>query len=87
MDLGKEHSHQRAGYSRADACGGCCNDLSHAAAPHWIHGAIEHKGALTRKAHAAGESPMEFARQHEHDSGTTGRQARLAETLRGMHHK
>lgn len=56
-------------------------------AKHWISGAIKHKGALTRKAKAAGQSPMTFAHEHEHDSGTTGRQARLAVTLRGMHHK
>lgn len=54
---------------------------------HWISGAIKHPGALTRQAKAAGESPMQFAEQHRHDKGTTGRRARLAITLRGMHHK
>ena len=54
-------------------------------AKHWIAGAIKHPGALTRKAKAAGESPMEFAREHKGDKGTTGRQARLAITLRKMH--
>lgn len=54
---------------------------------HWIAGAIKHPGALTRKAKRAGESPMEFARSHEHAKGVTGKQARLAVTLRGMHHK
>lgn len=53
----------------------------------WISGAIKHKGALTKKATAAGESPMAFAEAHKHDSGTTGRQARLAITLRGMRKK
>lgn len=86
MNLGKDHSHQNGGYKTGDSCGGCHNDLSHAAAPHWIHGAIKHPGALTKQAHAAGESPMEFAKEHEHDSGVTGKRARLAETLRGMHH-
>lgn len=52
----------------------------------WIAGAIKHKGALTRKAHKAGQSPMAFAHAHAHDKGTTGKQARLAITLRGMHH-
>ena len=50
----------------------------------WISKAIKHPGALTRKAKAAGESPMAFARAHQHDSGTTGRQARLAITLSHM---
>lgn len=53
----------------------------------WISSAVKHPGALTRKAEKAGETPMEFARQHQHDSGTTGRQARLAITLRHMKHK
>jgi hypothetical protein len=53
---------------------------------HWIAGAIKHPGALTRKAKAAGKSPMEFASEHKGDSGTTGKQARLALTLRKMHH-
>jgi hypothetical protein len=51
----------------------------------WISGAIKHPGALTRSAEKAGKSPMEFAREHQHDSGTTGRRARLALTLRGLH--
>ena len=54
-------------------------------AKHWIAGAIKHPGALTRKAKAAGESPMEYAHEHKGDSGTTGKQARLALTLRKMH--
>lgn len=53
---------------------------------HWIAKAIKHPGALTRKAKAAGESPMQFARSHASAGGTTGRQARLALTLRKMHH-
>ena len=52
----------------------------------WIAGAIKHPGALTRSAKKAGESPMEFAHEHAHDSGTTGKRARLAITLRGFHH-
>lgn len=54
---------------------------------HWISKAIKHPGALTKKANAAGESPMEYAREHQHDSGTTGKQARLALTLRKMRKK
>lgn len=53
----------------------------------WIQGAIKHKGALTRKAKKAGESPMEFAHEHMHSKGKTGQQARLAVTLSKMHHK
>jgi hypothetical protein len=51
----------------------------------WIQGAIKHPGALTKKAKKAGESPMEYAHEHMHDSGKTGKQARLAMTLRNMH--
>ncbi len=51
----------------------------------WIKGAIKHPGALTRKAKAAGMSPMAFARSHVKAKGTTGKQARLAITLRKMH--
>lgn len=54
---------------------------------HFIARAIKHPGALTRKARAAGESPMQFAEQHKHDSGQTGRQARFAITLRSMRKK
>lgn len=54
-------------------------------AKNFIAKAIKHPGALTRSAKAAGKSPMEFAREHQHDSGTTGKRARLAMTLRKMH--
>jgi hypothetical protein len=50
----------------------------------WIKGAIEHPGALTKKAKRAGDSPMEFAREHMGASGTTGKQSRLAMTLAGL---
>ena len=53
----------------------------------WISKAIKHPGALTAQAKRAGESPMAFAEKHKGDSGTTGKRARLALTLRGMHHK
>lgn len=58
-----------------------------AKAKHFIQGAIKHPGALTKQAKAAGMSPMAFARAHQHDSGTTGKRARLAITLVGMHKK
>jgi len=51
----------------------------------WIAGAIKHPGALTASAKKAGQSPMEFAAAHKHDSGKTGQRARLALTLRGFH--
>ena len=50
----------------------------------WIQGAIKRKGALTRKAKAAGMSVMAFARKMRHAKGTTGKQARLAITLRKL---
>ena len=50
----------------------------------FIQGAIKHPGALTAQAQHAGESPMEFARKHAHDPGTTGKRARLALTLRKL---
>ena len=53
----------------------------------WISGAIKHPGALTKKAKAAGESPMQYAGEHKGDKGTTGKQARLAITLRKMARK
>jgi len=50
----------------------------------WIGRAIKRPGALTRKARAAGQSVGEFARSHRSDPGRTGKQARLAITLRKM---
>jgi hypothetical protein len=47
----------------------------------FIASAIKHPGALRRKAKRAGKSTAAFAREHAGDSGTTGKQARLAETL------
>lgn len=53
----------------------------------WIKGATENShGQFRAKAEAAGESTGAYAREHEHDSGKTGKQARLAETLMSMHH-
>lgn len=54
---------------------------------HFIKQAIRHPGAFRAAAQRAGKSTAEFAREHEHDSGTLGRRARLAQTLMGMHHK
>lgn len=52
--------------------------------PHWIEHAHLHPGALTKKASAAGESPMGFAKQHKSDAGKTGKQSHLALILRGL---
>jgi hypothetical protein len=50
----------------------------------WIAGAIKHKGSLRAAAAKAGQSTKQYAEAHKHDSGKTGKQARLAETLMGM---
>lgn len=50
----------------------------------WIAGAIKRPGALTRKAKAAGMSPMAYARKKKGAKGRTGKQARLALTLRKL---
>ncbi len=52
----------------------------------WIKKAInpKHKGALKKKAKAAGQSTAQFIAQHKNDSGQTGAQARLAVILMGM---
>jgi hypothetical protein len=44
-------------------------------------------GQFRAKAKAAGMSTRAYARKEEHAPGKTGQQARLAETLMGMHHK
>lgn len=54
---------------------------------HWIKGATKNAhGQFRRKAEAAGESTATFAREHQGDSGKTGKQARLALTLMGLSH-
>ncbi|HEV2674150.1 MAG TPA: hypothetical protein VGV37_06370 [Aliidongia sp.] len=44
-------------------------------------------GQFRAKAEAAGESTAEFAKEKADAPGVLGKQARLAETLMGMHHK
>ncbi len=53
----------------------------------WIKSAIKKPGALTASAKKVGESPMEFASEHKHDSGKTGNRARFALVLRGLRGK
>jgi hypothetical protein len=53
----------------------------------WIKAATSNShGQFRKKAEAAGETTREFAKEHEHDSGKTGAQARLAENLMGLSH-
>lgn len=52
----------------------------------WISKATSNShGQFREKAEHAGKSTAAFAKEHEHDSGKTGKQARLAETLMGIH--
>ena len=56
----------------------------------WIQGAIKHKGALRKTLHAKkGEPiPAKKLKAAEHSKNpTTAKRARLAETLKKMHHK
>jgi len=48
----------------------------------WISKAIKRPGAFTRKARAAGMGVQAYARKMRHAAGRTGRQARLAITLK-----
>jgi hypothetical protein len=54
----------------------------------WISKAIKpsHEGVFSAKAKAAGETTREYAAEHAGDSGKLGKEARLANTLMGMHH-
>lgn len=57
----------------------------------WIKGAIKHPGAFTKKAKAAGMTVSEYAAKVTKKGSTastqTKRQANLAKTLKGFHHK
>ena len=58
------------------------------AGKNWIAKAVEHgKGVFKEKAEKAGESTSEFAKEKEHAPGKLGKEARLAETLKGMKKK
>lgn len=57
-------------------------------AKRWIKGATsDAHGQFAAKAKAAGKSTAQFAEEHEHSPGALGKQARLAKTLLGMHHR
>jgi len=53
----------------------------------WISKAIKRPGAFTRKARAAGMGVQAYARKMRHAGGRTGRQARLALTLKRISRK
>jgi hypothetical protein len=53
----------------------------------WIAGAIKKPGAETAAAKRAGMSVQAYAQKHKHDSGKAGKRARLALTLKKMHHE
>lgn len=53
----------------------------------WIAGATKNAhGQFAAKAKAAGMSTREYAAKEANAPGKLGKQARLAETLMGMHH-
>ena len=52
----------------------------------WIKNAISKPGAMTAAAKKEGVSNSEYIQEHKHDSGKAGKRARLAETLKHMHH-
>jgi len=62
-------------------------DMTEDGGEKWIQKAIKHPGAFTKKAKAAHMGTQAFAKKHAHDSGTLGKQARLAQTLSKMHHE
>lgn len=52
----------------------------------WIQRATSNAhGQFRKKAERAGETTREYAEQEKESSGKTGKQARLALTLMGMH--
>jgi hypothetical protein len=62
-------------------------EVEHIEEKNWIAGAIKHSGAETAAAKKAGMSVQAYASKHQHDSGTAGKRARLAMTLKGMKEK
>jgi hypothetical protein len=54
----------------------------------WIRQATRHKGGLHRSLGVpeGKKIPVGMIEEHVHDKGKVGKQARLAMTLRGMHH-
>ena len=52
----------------------------------WIAGAIQHPGALTRKAKAVHMTVAAFEAHPPRDTTQTKREINLAKTLKGFHH-
>lgn len=52
----------------------------------FIAKAIKHPGAMTAAAKREGVSNSQYEQEHKHDSGTSGKRARLALTLKRMKH-
>lgn len=53
----------------------------------WVKAATaDSHGQFRAKAEHAGETTRQYAAEHKGDSGTTGKEARLALALMGMHH-
>jgi hypothetical protein len=50
----------------------------------WMQSAVKHPGASTAAAKREGVSLGAWAREHEHDSGRTGKRARLAIIFRAQ---
>ena len=55
----------------------------------WVKKAVpkERRGVFKAKAEAAGETTAQYAKEKEAAPGALGKEARLAETLMGMHKK
>lgn len=55
----------------------------------WIQGAIKHPGALRKELHAKKGEPIpeKKLKSAEKKGGLIGKRARLADTLKKMHHK
>ena len=52
----------------------------------WIAKAVsKHKGVFKKKAEAAGKTTKEYAEEKASAPGKLGKEARLAQTLMGMH--
>ena len=56
-------------------------------AKHFIASAIKHPGAMTAAAKREGVSNSKYEQEHKNDSGTAGKRARLAITLKHMKKK
>lgn len=57
-------------------------------AKNWIKKAVgKNKGKFGAKAEHAGMSTAAYAEKEKHAPGALGKEARMAKTLMGMHHK